>query len=81
MDTLKVTAVWDPEAEVWVAESDDVPGLVAEAETLDLLVPELNSLIPTLMAENHVATNVADHRLHYRLQACIDKSIDVSSAA
>jgi predicted RNase H-like HicB family nuclease len=30
-----VTAIWDDEAKVWVAESDDVPGLVTEAPTLE----------------------------------------------
>ncbi|MGH9394255.1 MAG: DUF1902 domain-containing protein, partial [Terriglobales bacterium] len=26
--SIRVRATWDPEARVWVAESDDVPGLV-----------------------------------------------------
>jgi predicted RNase H-like HicB family nuclease len=28
-----VTAMWDSEAAVWVAESEDMPGLVTEAES------------------------------------------------
>jgi len=28
-----VTAIWDDEPEVWVADSDEVPGLIAEAES------------------------------------------------
>lgn len=28
---MKVRADWDPEAAVWVATSDDIPGLVTEA--------------------------------------------------
>jgi len=41
----EVLARWDGEAGVWVAESDDVPGLVAEADTPDALVkaPRLDS--------------------------------------
>jgi hypothetical protein len=30
--TYEVEAHWDPEAGVWVAESEDIPGLVVEAE-------------------------------------------------
>jgi predicted RNase H-like HicB family nuclease len=78
---LKVTAFWDPEANVWVAESEDVPGLVVEAESLDKLVPELDALIPILMADNKVAAKLTDHRLHYRLEASIDNSIEIPSAA
>ena len=33
MKSLFIRADWDVEAQVWVATSDDVPGLVAEAET------------------------------------------------
>jgi hypothetical protein len=33
MTTLEIHAVWDDEANVWVADSDDVPGLIAEAAT------------------------------------------------
>jgi len=29
----EILAQWDSEACVWVAESDDVPGLVAEADS------------------------------------------------
>ena len=32
---ILVTVMWDDEAEVYVATSDDVPGLVAEARTWD----------------------------------------------
>jgi hypothetical protein len=36
METKQITlkAGWDPEAKVWVATSDDVPGLITEAETV-----------------------------------------------
>ena len=35
--TIIVRALWDAEASVWVATSEDVPGLVAEAETWEAL--------------------------------------------
>jgi predicted RNase H-like HicB family nuclease len=48
---LIVNAVWDDEAKVWVATSDDVPGLATEAETYDALVKKLMVMIPELLDE------------------------------
>ena len=45
-----VHAKWDDEAEVWVAESSDLPGLVTEAETLPELQAKLENMIPDLLA-------------------------------
>ena len=50
--SVTVKAVWDDEAEVWVATSDDVPGLVVEAESSDDLETELKLLIPELLKLN-----------------------------
>jgi predicted RNase H-like HicB family nuclease len=47
-----VRAEWDEEAKVWVATSDDVPGLVTEAETMEALSSKLEVMIPELLAEN-----------------------------
>ncbi len=47
-----VTANWDSEAQVWVAISDDVPGLVAEAPSLQKLVAKLQVLVPELCELN-----------------------------
>lgn len=49
-----VQARWDSEAGVWVAESDDVPGLVAEAESPNVLREKLRVLIPELLDLNRV---------------------------
>jgi hypothetical protein len=43
---LTVRAAWDAEASVWVAESDDVPGLITEADDLDALMSKLRVMIP-----------------------------------
>jgi predicted RNase H-like HicB family nuclease len=50
----QVVAEWDSEAGVWVAESDDVPGLVAEAESPNRLREKLRILIPELLELNGV---------------------------
>lgn len=52
MHVLTITAVWDDEAAVWVAQSDDVPGLITEADTFAGLRAKLSDLIPELLAEN-----------------------------
>ncbi|HOW77032.1 MAG TPA: DUF1902 domain-containing protein [Candidatus Competibacteraceae bacterium] len=52
MTTLEIRAVWDDEASVWVAGSDDVLGLIAEAVTLESLMAKLETPIPELMELN-----------------------------
>lgn len=44
-----VRAAWDSEAGVWVAESEDVPGLVTEADSLEALQAKLPELIQDLL--------------------------------
>lgn len=47
-----VRADWDDEAGVWVATSDDIPGLVTEAATLDALQQRILAIAPDLLEEN-----------------------------
>ena len=49
---LIVHAMWDDEAKVWVATSDDVPGLATEAASIDILMPKLRVMIPELLDVN-----------------------------
>jgi hypothetical protein len=46
---IVVKATWDPEAKVLVAESDDVPGLVTEAESIEALRAKLPGIIQDLL--------------------------------
>jgi predicted RNase H-like HicB family nuclease len=48
----QVSARWDSEGGVWVAESEDVAGLVAEAESPNALASKLRVLIPELLELN-----------------------------
>jgi predicted RNase H-like HicB family nuclease len=50
--TYHVQAGWDAEASVWVASSADVPGLAAEAETIERLSIRLRTIIPELLEAN-----------------------------
>ena len=44
-----VEAEWDKEAELWVATSPDIPGLVLQARTDDEIVRKLRLVIPSLI--------------------------------
>ena len=52
MNELMVYAMWDAEAGVWVATSEDVPGLATEADTVEKLIAKLKVMIPELLEAN-----------------------------
>jgi predicted RNase H-like HicB family nuclease len=56
---IVVRAIWDPEASVWVAESEDVPGLVAEADSAEALEAKLPGLIQDLLEDENGTTRRA----------------------
>ena len=43
---------WDDEANVWIATSKDVPGLVLESGSLDALIERVKIAIPELLDLN-----------------------------
>ncbi|MBD5440238.1 MAG: DUF1902 domain-containing protein [Treponema sp.] len=49
-----VKMTWDDEAAVWVATSDDVPGLVMESGSLDALIERVRFAIPELLQLNNI---------------------------
>jgi predicted RNase H-like HicB family nuclease len=49
MTEYHIEAHWDDEAKVWVATSEDVPGLATEAETMEALMDKLRVMIPELL--------------------------------
>lgn len=49
MNSIVVKAEWDPDAAVWVATSEDVPGLVAEASSMEKLRPKVLAMIEDLI--------------------------------
>jgi len=70
INRIEVKAEWDPEANVWVATSDDLPGLVTEAETVEALQQKLAVMIPDLLEANgssateirNIPMNLTAHR-------------------
>ena len=47
-----VFANWDPEADVWIANSEDLPGLVLESGSLDALMERVRYAVPELLELN-----------------------------
>jgi predicted RNase H-like HicB family nuclease len=54
MSHYHVVAEWDAEGSVWIASSEDVPGLSTGAETLATLLEKLKTLVPELLVENEI---------------------------
>ncbi|MHB9292499.1 hypothetical protein Holit_01597 [Hollandina sp. SP2] len=49
MNEYTITLTWDDEACVWIAESNDIPGLILEAKTVDELIEEAKSASTELL--------------------------------
>lgn len=64
-----VTADWDGEAMVWVATSDDVPGLATEAQTFEALAEKLRAMVPELLELNGVLSAEAAAAVRFRIVA------------
>ena len=62
MTDYTIEAIWDDEAHVWVATSDDIPGLATEAETVEALTTKLKIIIPELLeCSGNPATSIPFH--------------------
>ena len=70
--SILVTAVWDDEAAVWVATSEDVPGLVAQHADFGQLRTMVLELIPILLVANGLIPahdGAFDVPVHFTAQA------------
>ena len=47
--SITIQARWDNQAAVWLATSQDVPGLVVEADTWAAMIDEVRLVIPDLV--------------------------------
>lgn len=65
--TYHVSAAWDPEAEVWISQSD-IPGLNVEAATLGEFEALVLALAPEMLSENE-NIHGAQVLLDFRVQA------------
>lgn len=51
-----ITFTWDSESSVWIATSDDIPGLVLESGSFDALLERTRFAVPELLELNKGAT-------------------------
>lgn len=47
-----IDLLWDAEAAVWIATSDNIPGLVLESGSLDALIERVRFAVPELLMLN-----------------------------
>ncbi len=47
--SITIDTRWDGEASVWIATSNDVPGLVVEADTWPAMIEEVRLVLPDLL--------------------------------
>ena len=76
--TYAIRATWDNEAKVWVADSDDIPGIAAEAEDREALQAKLSALIPEMIELNNVQidqTQPLEIVIHYHREDRIKLSV------
>ena len=50
--SFRIHFIWDDEAAVWVATSQDVPGLVLESGSFDALLEKVRYTVPELIKLN-----------------------------
>ena len=48
--TIRMT--WDEEAQVWIATSEEIPGLVLESGSYDALIERVRQAAPEIIALN-----------------------------
>lgn len=53
----RIKLTWDSEAMVWIATSDDVPGLVLEFGSFDALIERVRMAVPELIELNRKANH------------------------
>jgi len=52
MSEYNVNLSWDNDAAVWIAMSDDIPGLVLESDSFDSLIERVKQATPELLELN-----------------------------
>ena len=61
MNEYTIMLTWDNEASVWIAECDDIPGLILESASFDTLVERVKIAIPDLLEQE----GCFQAKLHY----------------
>lgn len=64
INSIIVKAEWDEVAKVWVAQSDDVPGLAAQSPSIELLRPKVLDMISDLIELNKMDVQLSEIPVH-----------------
>jgi len=57
---------WDDEASVWIAECEELPGLILESDSFDTLVEKVKKAVPELLELN--GSNNRQIKLHLKAE-------------
>jgi predicted RNase H-like HicB family nuclease len=74
-----IDADWDADAGVWVATSDDVPGLATEAPTIEGLMEKLRIMIPELLEANQLLSGEASEGIAFELTSHRQERVRLAS--
>jgi predicted RNase H-like HicB family nuclease len=77
--TYHIHADWDPEAAVWVATSEDVPGLATEAPTVEALTEKLRTMIPELLEANQLLPRGPSSAIAFELTSHRQEQVRLAS--
>jgi len=58
-----IILTWDDEASVWIAESNDIPGLILESASFDNLIERVKNAVPDLLEQDGKILSPA--KLHF----------------
>jgi hypothetical protein len=65
MDVITVNAEWHEDAKVWVATSDDIWGLAAQAPDFESLKKKVLPMIEDLIEVNQVPVSTGEITIHF----------------
>jgi len=66
MSEINVILSWDEESSVWIAESQDLPGLILESGSFDALVERVKIAIPDLLESDGVKRTQV--KIHFKAE-------------
>jgi hypothetical protein len=75
---FQINAFWDADSAVWVATSDDVPGLATEADSFEGLQQKLRHMVPELLVLNQVIAQDYRGTISFELTSHARETVEVA---
>lgn len=75
---FQINAFWDADSAVWVATSENVPGLATEADSFDELQQKLRTMVPELLVLNRVLAEDYKGSISFELITHTQETVEVS---